>query len=314
MPVDNPSPSKIRATLPLLVSAALLALIASQLTDWSVLGRLAVGPALAALACALLLDCLVGAYKWWRVLQALGHPVPLSRVLRVWSGLLPLTFFAPLQSGHALYPLALHRATDVSLSHATEAVVVDKGVSLLGTFALIGVGQWLLPAEHPLRSNWVALLAWAPVALWFVDQWLLNLLRRWPALAERSRLLSQPLNAGAKIRLLALGMFYQSSDSLSAWLACVALGLQVDPSWVFGAFPMALLLSYLPLTFSGFGVREPATAWALGAALTWDQGVWVGAMVDGLEYVAPALAGTVALPWSLRKMATGSSSADGSSD
>ena len=108
-------------------------------------------------------------------------------------------------------------------------------------------------------------------------------------------------------------MFYQSSDSLSAWLACVALGLQVDPSWVFGAFPMALLLSYLPLTFSGFGVREPATAWALGAALTWDQGVWVGAMVDGLEYVAPALAGTVALPWLLRKMATGSSSADGSS-
>ncbi|HAN31477.1 MAG TPA: hypothetical protein DCQ06_07755 [Myxococcales bacterium] len=309
VPASNLSARALKA-LPLVISAGLLWLIAGQLTDYNVLNKADLPVLALAVGCALSLDCLIGAFKWWSVLGFLGHRLPFGQVCKIWCGLLPLTFFAPLQSGHALYPVALHRASGMTLGHATESVVVDKGVSLLSTFALIGVGQWMLPANHPLASQWIAIGAWLPVVLWFFDRSVLAYAGRWRFFADRSRLLTHPLSAACKAKLLVIGMIYQCSDSLSAWLACVALGLHIDATLVFGAFPVALLLSYLPITFSGFGVREPATAWALGASITWDQGIWVGALVDVLEYVAPAIAGVLALPWLLRRLAQAVEGAD----
>ncbi len=285
------------------MSLGLLLAIGWTFDGWSIFRAADPGWLALALALALLLDVGVGAVKWWWILRRLGQPLALADVWRVWTGLLPMTFFAPLQSGHALYPVALSRALGVPGAVAVESVVYDKGVSLASTFALIAVGQLLLPEAHPWARWWIAGGAGLAALAFVVDAPLRALLRQIPGLAARSVLLSRPLPLRDRLGLLLVGMVYQCSDSLSVWLGALALGLPLSPELALGAFPLALLASYVPLTFSGFGVREPAAALVLGTALTWDQGVAAGLAVDGLEYVAPALVGLVCLPWLLRRMA-----------
>ncbi len=301
---------RLQRALPLLISAALLAVVLWHFDGWGLLKRLDSGLFALALGLALLLDTGVGAFKWWWILRRLRQPVSFGAVWRVWTGLLPLTFFTPFQSGHALYPLALSRATGVDLVVATESVIYDKGLSLVSTFALVAVGQGLLPVGHPLVQPWILAVALVGVGAWFLDRPIVALLSRvgqrsprFARLARRSQLLRHPIPLLDKVGLLLTGMVYQTSDSLSIWLGVAALGLELPANLAFGAYPLALLLSYAPVTFAGFGLREPAAAYALGTALTWDQGVLAGILVDGLEYVAPALFGLTCLPWLLRRLA-----------
>ncbi|MCO4763185.1 MAG: flippase-like domain-containing protein [Myxococcales bacterium] len=300
---------RLTRLLPLVVSAGLLTAIALHFDDWSLFSR--VDPTLFAMAAAaaLLLDSGVGALKWWWILRRLGQPLPLKTVWRMWTGLLPLTFFAPLQSGHLLYPLALVRGAGVPTAAAVESVIYDKLLSLVSTFALIAIGQLLLlPASHPLAHPLILIGALVPVCLWWFDGPLLAAVRRlggrFSGLVAHSQLAKQPLTARDKAGLLLTGMVYQCSDSLSVWLGALALGLDLSPALAFGAFPLALLASYIPVTLSGFGIREPMTALVLGSSLTFSEGLAAGGLVDVLEYVLPAIFGLVCLPALLRAMAT----------
>lgn len=301
---DRPHPPRPR--WPLLVSAVLLGLILYGFDGWALLQRVDLSLLSLALALALVLDTGIGALKWWWILRRLQQAVPLTTVWRVWTGLLPLTLFAPFQSGHALYPVALARASRIDPVVATESVLYDKGLSLVSTLALIAVGQALLPSGHPLVQPWIAVVALMGVSLWFFDRPARALLahvgRYAPSIAARSQVLKHPLPVGDKVGLLLLGMVYQSSDSLSVWLGVAALGLDLPAELAFGAYPLALLMSYAPITFAGFGLREPAAAFALGTALTWDEGLVAGVLVDGLEYVGPALFGLCCLPWLLPRL------------
>ncbi len=244
---------------------------------------------------ALVINGLLAGFKWFLVLRWTGVEVGLTSALRLWLGLLPATFFAPLQTGHALYPVVLHNAVGLSWYRAIEVTVYDKVLNLVAILALIALGQLLIPAGHPLRHAPFWVLGTLAVVLFFWDQPVLGLLRRLRYVREHSALVGSPLPFRRKAALIGLAMLCQSSDAWSMLIACEALRLDVDSALVLGAFPVIMLLAHAPISFSGIGVRATLVPLLLGATFSPDEGRAAGALVTYLEYIWPALFGLVAL-------------------
>jgi uncharacterized membrane protein YbhN (UPF0104 family) len=73
----------------------------------------------------------------------------------------------------------------------------------------------------------------------------------------------------------------------------MCLGVSISFFQALAVFPIVLLLSYVPITFSGFGAREAFIAFFMAHLLTYDQSIASGLLVDFTEYIAPALFGLV---------------------
>jgi hypothetical protein len=288
--------------VPLLVSVTLIGVIVARFEGGSLVTEMNVGVLLLGLAMALFLDTTWGAFKWWLVITWAGVEARFVEIWRLWVGLLPATFFAPFQSGHLLYGIALRNARGLSTFKAFEIVAYDKWSTLVGTFALIAVGQAVIPSDHFAAHPLVLIGAVGVVGLFLVDQVVFGFLGRFRFFSEASTLLHHPFTLRRKVCLLLLATVYQSSDVVSMAVSCWALGLDVPIEMVVGVFPIILLLTYVPISVSGFGVRENLIVLFFGGVLTFEQAISTGFGVDFLEYVAPAFFGVIALPVTLRTL------------
>lgn len=253
-----------------------------------------------AIVLSLLLNVGLASVKLWALLRAFKLSIPLGRVTRMIMGLLPASFFMPFQSGHVLYALALQGEEQVDTVAAIETIAFDKYLTLLGTLLLVFVGWFLLPGGHFLAKPWIPIAAAAGVATLWLGRPLRALFRRVRFMRDHSMMVERSLGTPRKLGLLALATVYQASDVATMWFACRALGIEIDALLLAGVFPVVLLLSYLPVSVSGLGVREPLVAMFYAGTLTHGQGIGAGLLIDLVEYVIPALFGILALPSLLR--------------
>jgi hypothetical protein len=267
-------------------------LAALELAQWPWLG--------VAVVFSIILNGLLGAHKWARSIALLGMEVPRRVIWRLWIGLLPVTFFAPFQSGHALYGVALWRATGTHPLRAAECVVYDKVATLVGSCLLVAIGQTLLPASSPAWNPLIALGCAAVVVLFLWDSALRRLLERAPLIRAHSTFATAGVSLRGRIELLILAAVYQSSDVITGILAARALGLDVDLWVVAGAMPLVMLLSYVPITISGFGARDLLAVVLLADVMGAEPATAIGFVINVVEYVVPALFGLVALRATVR--------------
>lgn len=291
--------------VPLLVSVAACAYMLRRFEGYELLGRL--DPMLLAVAVlwSITANLSFGAVKWWRVARLMDIDVGFVETFRLWVGLFPAVFLTPVQAGNLLYVAALRNKKNLSTFHALECVAYDKVTSLVGAVAWLAVGQLILPREHALRHPLILVGGALLVAAFLAERPLLKLMAKISFLKERSRLMQHPVALRHKPGLLVLALLQQSTDVTTFVLMLMAMGIDVDLRFVVGAYPVVLLIAELPISFSGFGVREQLIALTFGAMLSYDQAIAAGLMVDGIEYILPALVGLPALPHVLRVMAAG---------
>ena len=302
--------SKFGRYLPLVVTLVLLVPILLYFDGFHLLEQADVPILLLGVLVALSFDATFAAFKLWVVVRLVGPRPGYGKLLKLHLGLLPAVFFAPFQSGHLLTIVALRNSLALPAFQALECVAYDKWLSLVGTFALIAIGQALVPADHPLSNVPILLAGLGVVALYLADGLVFRLLGRFRFIRERSALLVRPVGLVKKLGLLLFATVYQSSDAISMLFACWCLGLPIEPALVFGVFPVVLLITYVPLSFSGFGVRENLVVLFLGAALTDSGAASAGLLVGLFNYVAPAVLGLVALPYVLRVLSRGRKGAE----
>lgn len=259
------------------------------------------------IAVALLLSGLlnvgVGAFRLWLMLRSLRMFVSFRRTLRLVMGLLSLTFFVPAQPLHVLvYAMALRESERLDTTAAFEVVIYDRYLSLLGLLVLIGCGWFLLPSGHFLAMPWIPVVAFLGLATYWMGGPARAIARRLPRLRDRLLLLTRTVPLRRKLELLALAILCQGSDVLTMWLALTALGASVPFATILGVLPVAMLLSLVPVSVNGVGVREPLGALFFAAWVAPRTSLHAGLIVDAVEYVFPALVGLVALPGLLRML------------
>ncbi len=283
-----------------LVSAGLLGVLAWR-TDWSRLGQAFAGlkPALWLGAVGLYLAIqVVSSLRW----QLLARPLGFDPGWRRFTGFYFIGMFFNLVlptsvGGDVVRAWYLDGHSGRRLD-AFLTVLVDRVSGLLVLLALACAGAALCPFALP---GWVSASVWgaagaavggvaaAPLLIRCGDRW--GKLRR---LAEGGRTyLRRPgLLAGTAL----LSVIVQAGNVGLVWAIGRAFGAPVPGAYYWVLVPMVSLLTMLPLSVNGMGIREGSTALflaplgvaegtAICLAVLWFAAVTLASLAGGLVYL-----------------------------
>lgn len=210
--------------------------------------------------------------------------------------------FVTFISGDAIRAWMLARR-GMALGRAVEAVLLDRviGVIALTLLILVGFAQFLvlLPNET-LRFSAILLLAgaWCAVLAFLVlgraSALCQRLLGRWPSLAgiastgrhlfADSRAAGLALALGLAIHLLSVATFV---------LLFRGLDLPISPWLCLVVVPMVMLITMIPVSIAGWGLREGAMVVAFAGLDLPDSDILAASIAFGLMILAASLPGAV---------------------
>ncbi len=311
---DRPTPHWGRGALVLAVTVGLLAFVVSRVDLAGVRSALAGADPVALFATAafsLLAYALLPSLRWQRTLLALGHRVPFGTLVFARFGSQPLKLAIPMKGGEAFRALWLSRRTPVPLGDAAATIVFD--MFLVGVAQLLYLVMGLSLARSQLATALLPSVAVLGVVLAlgssFVQRLGLRLATRVSGRAGRALeqlargFLDLPLST--KTGLLGLSLLVELTEILAMVLCLRTLGVPV-PTWaVFAAMPVVMGITLLPVTISGLGTRELAILTLLGSFAPPEALLATALLFTTLEFLLPALAGTLVLPAFLAGLPSG---------
>lgn len=290
----------------LAVSAGLLGWVLTDKVDLAeAAGRMATIPVawLSLAFAATALAYLAVTLRWRLILGALG--VPLGFADAWWITWMGMFFNQALPSNVAGDVVRIWRVQrrGPSLGRAVSSVMLDRVVALGGLALLVAL---CLPASLALIGMvpaWYALVALvlaivSGLALLLVFDRALTPLRR--LLPRRAVGAADALARDARAAVLdprvgplALGISTINFAMVAGivWALAAGLGLAIDFLDVLVLFPPVLLVSMLPVSFAGWGVRELAMATALGFVGVPETQAVALSLAFGLVALAAALPG-----------------------
>lgn len=258
----------------------------------------------AAIAIQAVLTVLLTA-RWWLAARALGTRLPALAAWRlVWIGQFFNQTLPSSLGGDAYRIWALCTRYGATIGFASTSVVVDRLFALLAIPMIAVVGLWLVP-EFTLRPDvavilWPAVLVVAAVAV--VLAWLDAVPGSWRRLAPgafaRAERFSLALRGAAERRRvvvagLSLSIVIHMCVALSVYMLTRAIGLDAELLHVLLVTPLVLVIAMVPVTISGWGLREGAMVTAFGA-LGYDTGlVFATSVAYGLTMIVIGLPGGV---------------------
>lgn len=259
------------------VTLALLVIVGSQL-DWPQIGdRLREGQPLDfVFAVALVVAALAaGAWRWHALLRRAGVPVGVNRLARIYAVSTFSSSFLPTTAGGDVTRALLVSRRAADLRRVAVSIVVDRAGGLIGMIAIAWLALALEPGHAPKEAGPVLILttlvlvaaAVIVVALIRGGGWLR---RRLPAqvltMARDSRAVLRDYGRSPAL----MGMWLLLSILYQALIAyqLVVLGHAIDVELSFATAAVALaivtLVTLIPISIGGFGVREGSYIVLLG--------------------------------------------------
>ncbi len=289
------------------VSAILLWLLARGI-DIDAVGQQMAGADPLWLLIALLLAAAVlpmAAIRWHLVTRAIREPVSTRDALSItaigwfFNQTLPSTI-----GGDAVRVVLAYR-TGISKTGAIHGIVLDR---LMGLFVVLALATIFLP---PLLSG-----LGADIQKWFLVTFIgagfagyvvlflvsggfaerldnIRLGRLLRALSRDARTTLLSLSPGGVI--LVISVVLQIVQIASVYAIAVAVGVDVSFTAIMIALPAVLLISSLPISLAGWGVREQSMVLALGAMGVASTDALAVSVLLGLSWIVIGLPG--ALVW-----------------
>lgn len=292
------------------VSAGLLLLLARSVDLRAVGTLLGDLPLLAGLAAAASLAgiCLVSALRWWLVLRAIGSPLPLGRIIALMFVGHFFTQVLPTSVGGDAVRIWQVTRQGIPFQRAFNGVMLERISGLIALAAMVCGGMlWLGDLVEPPVLRLLLLCALPVLAAGLAVLCLLDRLRLQPgvrlsllrplgglltlaadmAADSRRVLLSQPLS----LVLLLLSTVAQLLSVLAMMAIAQGLGVALAPGEALAVVPAIILITFMPLSFAGWGVREGASVVMLGiVGVAPDQALAVSVLF-GLALLPAALPG-----------------------
>ncbi len=301
-PSATPLKQRLFALLKLAVSVGLLALLLRTIDMGAVaavLGRLP-ATAIAAGLVLMLVQIAVLGLRWWLVMAAIEAPIPFGKALPVtfiglfFNQVLPTSF-----GGDAVRMWQAHRL-GVGGEAAVIGVLLERIGGLFGLVVLTALGVAYLGSEIDNQAIRLGLLATLPVAvaatlaLAALDR-LPARWRRAPVLAKATRLARDSrrvfLAPATALPLLLLSML--SHALAAAAIYAFAEGLQLGLPFLscVALFSAVILVTAIPISFAGWGLREGAMVALFAFAGLGADTALALSLAFGVAYLAASLPG-----------------------
>ncbi len=216
----------------------------------------------------------LGAIQWERLLEVQGLRIPGRRLLRAYSLGMFLNFVLPSGvGGDVVRAVQVHRDTK-SGTKGVAATLLDRFAGLFTLALFAAVASALLVWHHPdplfrklaVATGIVAIsfcltsailfsrrvVGWvAPVARAFGEGPLLDKARNLRAAFLEYR--AHPVLVG---QVVVVSVATQFLRILVHWCCAKAMGLPLDLAWILLFVPIVALISVLPISVGGWGLRE----------------------------------------------------------
>ncbi len=291
----------------LMVTGTLLALLFRKIETDQVLSSLRDArllPLLGALAVSFFTNCLLAAIKWQKILAPLGLKISVRESFLIKMGSTPLKSLLPFRSGEASRVIYLKRRYGFSAVRATGSILLELFLNIL-IFLLLIIGGGLTVSDSPSRVvTATALVLAGAIAIAFAagksapHRWVRAGLNRIPSLKLRGGLetLLTCHRFFSRREILVL-FFYslviQGGKLLSFFLIATAFRLSFPPVVYPVILPFSILISTIPITFLGIGLREGSLIELIPRYSAQPAALVLGpALIFSLvEYLFPALLG-----------------------
>ena len=226
---------------------------------------------LAVAAGIIILGGFAGAASWYCVLRtrlpSLGYRAVASCH---WSGMF-FNSFLPSNVGGDVVKGYIVARDQGQIGFVVTSLLVDR-VMNLGVLLCIGCFTLLIQVGHPLLAAGFLVLLAALLAVGLASaRWLHGKIRRWPRVGLRGRasaLLEPVFELASTPRLLfpmLLAAFAsQFLKTLHNVFVILALGLKLPTFCVWYVIPLFGIVSALPVSVGGLGVREMVAQWLSG--------------------------------------------------
>ena len=274
--------------------------------DAAVDGLLGVTPGWVAVAIAVfLVQIVICAFRWQAVLDAIGSPLPFLKAYQLYF--IGVFFNQTLPSsvgGDAVRGYMAYRAGQ-TMGSAITGIMLERAATVVGLVILVAATQpffltrvdeqtsaWMVPALAVLVAATVAGLAFMMVL-----ERLPESLRKWRIVrgiaklgGDTRRLFLAPVHAGK-----ALGWAVIGHGNVALGVFALALGMNLDVTWLdcMALVPPVILVTTLPISIAGWGVREGAMVVAFGFIGVADHHALVLSLLFGLVVVVVSLPGGI---------------------
>ena len=242
----------------------------------------------------LLLQMGVGGARWWAVMRAIETPLPWFELTKLfWIG----GFFSQaLPSSVGGDPIRIYMAykDGLPLSKAINGVMLERVVTIIGlTILVIAVQPWFVPklnAETQMLTLTVLAMLGAGtifgvIVLLYLDRLpealsKFRIVRGMNALAADSRLLFLRLKGAVLASIF--GILTHVNISLCVFFLAMSIG--VDVTWLdcMVLMPLVILVTTLPISIAGWGVREGAMVTAFALVGVPSEGALVLSLMLGI--------------------------------
>jgi hypothetical protein len=250
----------VNKLLRLLVSATLLAWLAWG-TDWAqvraAFAQLRPGLWLLAVGVYAVAQVVSG-LRWQMLARPLGFAQPLGRYISYYYIGMFFNLILPTSvGGDVVRAWYLDGGSGRRLA-AFLSVFIDRCSGLLVLLALACGALWFCPPGLPA---WVTLSVWGTAGCAALGLAGLPLLGRWTARLDRFRLLGETAHTYlGQPRLLlvvtVLSLGVQAANVVIVWLVGCAIDAPVPAGYYWVVVPMVTLLTLLPISLNGMGIRE----------------------------------------------------------
>ncbi len=250
---------------------------------------------LAAAAGTLLAQVIIGGARWWAVMRAIGTPMPLVNLVRlVWicgffSQALPSSV-----GGDPIRIFMVYKEGGLKLGKAINGVMLERVVTIVGLVVLVALVQPSFLPKLDEDAKMLTLISLILLAVMTVTGIIvLMCLDRLPHALTRFRIV-RGLHALAgdtrKLFLhpvhatIALIFGVVTHINIAFCVYLLAQSLSVDVTWLdcMVLMPPVILVTTLPISIAGWGVREGAMTVAFGLVGVSQGGAVVLSLTMGI--------------------------------
>ena len=291
-----------------LVSAGLLAIVATQI-DFHTVGRRLSGGSwgwFAAAVAALFGSFVIAAVRWYLLLRSAEVGTTPRAALRAYLVGTFTSNFLPSQVGGDVTRAWIAGRPGTRVRSATT-VVIDRATALV----CLLIVAWLAFASDPgpVPGTLVAALAAAAAAVVAVAflialavrgrarlaRWVPVRLQAWSLDARAAA--RACFRSGVLWRTALLGLSFGALTTLTVWFLAQSISLDASFSLIAVTLPPVLIVSTLPISIAGFGVREGSYALLLGHAGVSTSDATLLSVLSGVAFALASLPGGLALLW-----------------